>query len=314
MKKFIFLVFIVLIFTIPSSGRGQDVASSLKDIAFERAKFGADDYPPVPEARLNFFSPPLINDPLNHTQKVVNMFSGYVPLSLQFIYRAPKYTVYDGNTPIEIYSFKRGVNEILADGGVELAIEDVVDPPRGALMSSPVNAGKTIKITRVVEAEIEKFEPLPYQTKEIDDNTLECGLRKTTQEGKVGQRRLLYLVHRENGAETSRKLIKDEITQKPQDKIIKVGTKVVVLSSVSGTATATNLANAVVSANYKKGTLIRITNRTNGVAIIKTVNYTWGLARPPEGIVLDLSWSILGELKYSGSGAGPSVLVEELKQ
>ncbi len=228
------------------------------------------------------------------------------------VFKAPIYTIVDQTKTYQLPSFKRRVGDILAAGGVDIAKEDMVNPNLSSSAPLPEN-NNLIKITRVSVAEIEKFESLPYQTKRIDDPTLERGKEKVEQEGKIGKKRLLYSVRRENGVEVSRVLSKDEIVEKPKDKIIKVGTKIVVLSSKRGIATATNRNNAVVSANYKKGTLIRITNLQNNTTIIKTVNYTWGTATAPDGIVLDLSWSILDELKYDGKGKGPSVLVEEIK-
>ena len=110
-------------------------------------------------------------------------------------------------------------------------------------------------------------------------------------------------------------MIKDEIVEKPTNKIVRIGTKVIVLSSVRGYATIYNPSSCtVVSANYKKGTSIRITNLKNGASAIKNVDCTWGIASAPDGIVLDLSRSVLSELKYDGSGKGPLVLVEELKK
>lgn len=238
---------------------------------------------------------------------VVNPENGFGGIEATFV--APKYLVNDAGKTSNVQSFKRVVGDILADGGYQLAKEDIVNPPATAAPTANL-----IEITRVTVAEIEEFETLPYQTKEIEDSNLDRGVRKVAQEGKTGKKTFTYRVRRENGVEVAKDLVKTEIVSKPEDKIIKIGTRVVVLSSVRGYATATNRQNAVVSANYRRGTLLRITNTANGVSIFKTVNYTWGIASAPEGVVLDLSWSILDELKYNGGGKGPMVLVEEIKQ
>ncbi len=227
------------------------------------------------------------------------------------IFRAPNYTINDAGKKTQIKTFKGGVEGILSEAGVELAKEDRVEPPLG----DSIEGISQIKITRVEETELEKFETLPYRTVEIDDPNLERGIRKVSQDGKIGQKRLLYLVRRENGVEVSREKISENIVEKPVDKIIKNGTKVVVLSSVRGYATIYNPSYcSVVSVNYKKGTLVRITNQANGVSILKTVDCTWGTASHPSGVVLDLSRPVLAELKYNGSGKGPMVLVEEIKK
>lgn len=228
---------------------------------------------------------------------------------VQAIFTAPEYTIIDAGRSRTVSSFKKTIGGVLDENGYEIAREDQVSPGLEIVANSTVK----INITRVEFADLEKTESIPFQTKTVDDPTLERGKTSVSQAGQDGQRKLTYRVRRENGLEVSRDLEKNEIVTKPQDKIVKNGTKVVVLSSVRGIATATNLSNAVVSANYKRGTTIRITNLANGVKIIKTVNYTWGTATAPSGIVLDLSWSILDELKFNGFGAGPNVLVEELK-
>lgn len=275
------------------------------------ADFGPNEVAPMPE--IKYLGPGDRGEvaPLNNSHyKVVNLVDPRFGLGgIQAVFVAPQYQVNDGGEALTCPSFYKSVGDILTDCSIILAKEDTVEPD---LLSPPgIN---TIKITRVSVAELEQFETLPYQTKTIDDPNLERGKQKVEQAGKYGKKRLVYQIRRENGVEVSRTVIKEEIVEKPENKIIKNGTKVVVLSSVRGVATATNLSNAVVSANYKRGTLIRITNSANGVSILKTVNYTWGTADPPAGIVLDLSWNILDELKFNGSGAGPNVLVEEIKQ
>jgi hypothetical protein len=281
-------------------------------IAQDRANFTVDDK--IPRAQVAYLlagSDGQANDIFSDSKRVVNFFSlGSFAGRIQVIYEAPTYTVYDGKKKYSIKSFKDSVGGILSRASVELANEDIVDPP---VDSQPVK--ETIKITRVSLTQVEKNESIAYETKEVLDNTLERGLKKVSTEGKVGQRKLVYQVRREDGVEVSRELIKDEIVEKPVNKVTKIGTKVIVLSSARGYATIYNPSNcSVVSANYKKGTNVRITNLKNGASAIKDVDCTWGIANAPDGIVLDLSKSVLSELKYDGSGKGPSVLVEELKR
>lgn len=284
----------------------------LIEIAQNRANFSVDDK--IPKAQIAYLfagSKAQANDIFSDSKKVVNFLSlGSFAGQIQVIYDAPQYTVNDGKKQYSVKSFKNSVGGILSQNGVELANEDIVDPP---VDSQPIKT--SIKITRVSLTQIEKIEPIAYQTKEIQDNTLERGLKKIDSEGKLGQRKLVYQVRREDGVEVSRELIKDEIVEKPINKVTRIGTKVIVLSSVRGYATIYNPSSCtVVSANYKKGTNVRITNLKNGASTIKNVDCTWGIASAPDGIVLDLSRSVLSELKYDGSGKGPSVLVEELKK
>lgn len=322
MKKLLPLSAFLLVAFIAYLGLGGGQASAQSNYdksfflgrAYQLADFSQDER--IVEPEINFIIAGSSNAESNSTTEKVdrvvkivdpNVFLGGVTA----IFRAPTYQIIDAGKKSEIKTFKRGVQGILQEAGVELAKEDRVEPP---LSDSAENISQ-IKITRVQETELEKFETLPYQSKEIDDPNLERGIRKITQEGKAGKKRLLYLVRRENGIEVSRVKILEEITEKPIDKITKNGTKVVVLSSVRGYATIYNPSYcSVVSTNYKKGTLVRITNQANGVSILKSVDCTWGTASHPADVVLDLSRAVLSELKYNGSSKGAYVLVEEIKK
>ena len=247
----------------------------------------------------------------DQSQKIITIVDPQFAIGgIQAVFKAPKYEIQDGKKTYSVYSFKRGVGEVISGANIVLAKEDMVTP---ALDAEP--SDNSIKITRVSLAEIEDFETLPYQTKKIDDPNLERGKQVTSQIGKTGKRRLLYLVRREDGIDISKTLQKNEIVDKPQDEIIKIGTKVIVLSSERGYATVYNPPDcSVVSANYKKGTILRITNQSNGAQIIKTVDCTWGSADHDSDVVLDLSHGILDELRYNWTDKGARVLVEQLKQ
>lgn len=311
--SFLFVLGVVFVFSLrTASAQGVYDKGFFVGRAYELASFGDDERAVEPEIKI--FLPGIKSDVLEEggRTKVINILDPTVNFGgVRAIFRAPSYIISDAGRKREVFSFKRGVKGILDEAGVELAKEDRVDPPTSA-SSQNINL---IKITRVEETEIEKFETLPYQTKEIDDPNLERGLKKVSQDGKNGKKRLLYLVRRENGVEVSRTKKTEEIVEKPVDKIIRNGTKVVVLSSVKGYATIYNPSKcSVVSVNYRRGTLVRITNQANGVSVLKDVDCTWGTAIHPPDVVLDLSRSVLSELKYNGSGKGAYVLVEEIKR
>lgn len=319
MKKsilFVSLLFglsIIFLFARDTFAQGLYDKSFFIGRAYELVSFAEDEKPVEPD--IKFFMPGVKTDLAEEggRTKIVNILDPTVSFGgVKAIFSAPKYTINDAGRKTDIFSFKRGVEGILSEAGFEIAKEDRVEPPLSA--PAPTNLSE-IKITRVVETEIEKFETLPYQTKEIDDPNLERGIKKISQDGRLGKKRLLYLVRREDGREVSRVKTLEETVEKPVNKIIKNGTKVIVLSSVKGYATIYNPANcSVVSVNYRKGTLVRITNQANGVSVMKDVDCTWGTASHSSDVVLDLSRAVLSELKYNGSSKGANVLVEEIKR
>jgi hypothetical protein len=200
------------------------------------------------------------------------------------------------------------VAELFKEKNIELGADDKVNPS----LESQIFNESQITITRVAITNVVELKPIDLQIQEKEDPNLNYG-KKRVEAGARGEKKLTYRVRREDGEEVSRTLLTTEITKQPVTQINYTGTKVTVLSSVSGRATMTPVSGYVVSPNYRRGTLIRITNKSNGMKLFATVNATWGTASPPDGVVLDLAPTFLSQLKCPSHGCS-SVLVEEIKQ
>ena len=89
-----------------------------------------------------------------------------------------------------------------------------------SIFDKELDTGKTetkkVKVTEVIQ----------YATKEEKDPTLKQGERKTKQQGKDGEKEVVYEETFKNGVVISKKKISENITKKPVDEIILVGTKV----------------------------------------------------------------------------------------
>ena len=276
-------------------GRALDLADLKSDEGYEKYEVNA----------LFFWQRGEQSSILDNSQKLINLVRSGMGLgSVQVKLIAPTYEIEDGPNKSTFTSFKRGVKGILDEAGIILAKEDRVEPSPNQIAKD-----KKIKITRVMESEIEEFETLPYQTKEILDPNLERGLTRIDQAGSSGKRRLLYFVRRENGIEVNKNLISDEVVEKPENKIIRIGTKIVVLSSISGEASWTKGITAM--REYRRGTLIRVTNLANGKSVETRVE-GWG-PQSYTGRILDLAENEFEKIADLGSGT-TNVLVEELKE
>lgn len=223
------------------------------------------------------------------------------------IWRAPKYTVVDSSKEIQVNSWGTSIGEIIADGGIELGQQDSVSPTVDSLPP----AGAAIAITRVKETEITETEIIKYKTIEKKDADLEKGKTRVEQVGKNGKKEMIYISRRENGKEVSRELKESKIVEEAVDKIIYIGTKVVILSSESGEASWTWGLTA--SRKYKRGTLIRVTNLGNGRSVETRVG-GWG---PMEytGRILDLNYESWEVISSGGLGSGTmQVKVEEINE
>ena len=227
------------------------------------------------------------------------------------LHRAPSYTVVDGKKSMLYRSWAESVGELLIEKGVALGDEDKINFSADEALTLDI----LIKIIRVARTKLVEKESIDFKVIEKEDPNLERGKTRIEQHGERGIREIAYEVIREDGEETSRTLISNEITKEAINTIKYYGTKITVLSSVKGYATLTNAySNGVVSANYGRGTLLRITNLANGVRIEKRVTHTWGAASAPWGVVLDVGANIWTSLGYSEWGRGPYVLVEKIKE
>ena len=225
------------------------------------------------------------------------------------IHRAPKYTIYDGKKEMVVRSWKSSVSELFSEKKIILGADDKIN----FSTDTEIEDGMVIRIIRVEKTKMIERESIIYKIIEKEDPELKYG-KTRIEAGEAGEKKFEYLVTREDGEEVSRVLLSTEVVKQPKNQVKYIGTKIIVLSSVRGKATITNVPNYVVSATYKRGSLIRITNTKNGVSIVETVNATWGTAAAPAGVVLDLSMTYMNKLKWDGIGAGPSVLVEEIER
>ncbi len=224
------------------------------------------------------------------------------------VHRAPVITVTDANTTTTYRSWQKTVAGFLAEKNIELGTSDEINPPT----SAEIFDGSSITITRVAITTVVETAAIPFSVTKANDPNLNWGETRVSA-GTNGQEQLNYLVRRENGVEVSRTLESTQTILAPVNEIDYTGTKVTIISSVSGRATMTPVSTYVVSPNYPRGTLIRITNRANGAQIFETVNATWGTASPPAGVVLDLAPTFLSQLGCPSSGCS-SVTVDEIQQ
>lgn len=72
-----------------------------------------------------------------------------------------------------------------------------------------------------------KKEIIPFETKTVNDDTVEYGKTVVKTEGVNGEKTYTYDVTYEGEKEISRKLVKEEITKQPVTKIIANGTKII---------------------------------------------------------------------------------------
>lgn len=108
------------------------------------------------------------------------------------------------------------VTNVLNELNVELGKDDTLNKDKDYV----VQQDDLIKITRVESKTITQEEVLEYSTVTKGSGSW---TKTVEQEGKDGKINRTYLVTYANGKETGRKVIKEEIIEKPVDKVIRYG-------------------------------------------------------------------------------------------
>lgn len=77
----------------------------------------------------------------------------------------------------------------------------------------------------VVTEQVTETRAVPYRKRNVYDSSLDKGVRKLRTRGVAGVRTLTYEVTTVDGAQTGKKLIRDEVTRKPVTEVTVIGTK-----------------------------------------------------------------------------------------
>ena len=111
------------------------------------------------------------------------------------------------------------VGEALEDAGISLGSADYVIPSP----NTKLRAGMTVRVVRVTEKVIVEEQPIGFKTRKQPTNSLRVGLTQVVEEGKRGLKNVYYRVRYEDGVEKSRSVIRSEVVQQPQDRLILFG-------------------------------------------------------------------------------------------
>lgn len=185
--------------------------------------------------------------------------------------------VVDGSNK-QISTFKSNVEELLIEQNVKLNSKDMVSVDLDSKLKDNMN----IKITRVKESKITETQSIPYEVKIEKDNELNKGKTVVKQEGKEGQRDLVYKLVYHDGKNIDKQLVKEYISMDPVDKIIKEGTKekvvqVVSRGNVNRSSSRTNATNVSTKSEYSKQISVTATAYTGGGTTSTGTKARWGV-------------------------------------
>lgn len=219
------------------------------------------------------------------------------------IQRAMPIVVDDAGVVSIARTWQKQVREFLGDQNIILGDKDRINPDINTWLRSQMR----LTITRVAETELKEEESISYKTLTRDDPTMEKGDSKVEKQGKNGLKVKTFLVRRENGVEVSRELLKEEVTLQPENKIVRVGTKIVELGR--GTATWYDWISGLTAAHntLPMGTMVRVTNLNNGKSVVVKI-VDRGIF---SSAIIDLSADAFSQIADLGQGIIPVRLTKE---
>ena len=119
-----------------------------------------------------------------------------------------------------------GQQDLAAERVPSAQAEESSSPATAAAAAPTQQATPTPSPTPVTETRtVTVTEKVPHKTRTVKDSSLAKGTKKVRTRGVAGVKTLTYEVTVVDGVETTKKLIKSEITKQPVTRVVRVGTK-----------------------------------------------------------------------------------------
>ena len=135
--------------------------------------------------------------------------------------RVKKVILNDGGVTNEYFTSKNTIGEFLQENEITLGFYDQLDKSFDTVLTEE----SELNITRVVKTIVSVDEPIPFQTVSVKSDSLLEGTTRITTNGSEGILTKKYEVFLHNGVEQKRTEVSSEITKKPVDKVVSIGTR-----------------------------------------------------------------------------------------
>lgn len=163
--------------------------------------------------------------------------------------KAYEFTFIDGVEEKKYWSTKTTVDEFLAREDIQMNEFDRIE----GLKEEVIKPNSVVQIVRVEKVSDIVEEAADFTVETRNDDSLLKGREKIVQQGENGKITKTYEVVKENGKEVSRTVIEEKVVKKPTNKIVSVGTKVMVASATTSTGNS-NSGSVGVSRNDSAST------------------------------------------------------------
>lgn len=169
-------------------------------------------------------------------------------------------------------TFKKTVEELLEERGIELGEKDKIFPG----IKSQIFSNIEIKIIRVEEKIVKEKREVPFKVEYRYDDSLFREESKILQEGRSGEKEIEYLVVFEDGKEIKKIFKKEKILVSPENKIILKGTRLAPQDWQEGIASWCNKGRCqgfyAASIKFSRGTKLKVINLANNQSVNVIIN------------------------------------------
>lgn len=154
----------------------------------------------------------------------------------------------NGLETIPVVTNKNTVNEVLEENNIKINKQDIIKPYKEAL----VFPNQEIVVSKVVHKNIYEEESIPFETITKNNPEMFEGTSKVIQEGFVGKKQNFYSTTFINGEIFQKTLTSSNVLMNPTNKIVEVGTKKKVNTTVIDSANKVILHKSGRNLKYKK--------------------------------------------------------------
>lgn len=216
------------------------------------------------------------------------------------IKRALPVVVEDAGSVVIYRTWEQQIGGFLDQSNIKLGEQDNISPSRDVWLKEDTR----IVITRVAETEIKEEEKISFDVVRRNDPNMDKGETRVEEAGKDGKKVKTYLLRRENGVEVSRKLIDEKIITEAEDRVVYIGTRVVILGR--GNATWYDLISGMTAAHNSlpRYSYVKVTAVNSGKSVVVKI-IDRGIY---SDAVIDLSADAFEQLAPLGAGVIPVVL------
>lgn len=152
---------------------------------------------------------------------LIGIFLLMVSVGGYFILNKEEISLIVKGEELKVSTFKKSVKDLLDENKVKYDNDDIITPS----LNSKLNDYMEIKVVEVSKSKEYEYEDIEFNVKLVEDKKLLKGKTEVEVEGKLGEKELIYDLTYHDGKLVEKKLVEENISKEPVDKVVKKGIK-----------------------------------------------------------------------------------------